>query len=51
VNGFEAHLLIGVSGQGLPVISQPESERPLGKARLTPVDNAPTAAAYWTDRG
>jgi hypothetical protein len=51
VNGFEAHLLIGVSGQGLPVISQPESERPLGQARLTPVDNAPTAAAYWTDRG
>jgi hypothetical protein len=52
VNGFEAHLLIGVSGEGLPVISQPESERPIGLARLTPVDNAPTAqAAYWTNRG
>lgn len=33
LNEFEAHLLIGKSGEGLPVISQPPSERPIGKAR------------------
>lgn len=51
VNGFEAHLLIGVSGQGLPVISQPDNERPLGRARLSPLDNPPASSPYWTDRG
>lgn len=33
LNEFEAHLLIGQSGQGLPVITQPRDERPIGKAR------------------
>lgn len=33
LNEFEAHLLIGQAGQGLPVISQPRDERPIGKAR------------------
>jgi hypothetical protein len=33
LNEFEAHLLIGQAGQGLPVISQPRAERPIGKAR------------------
>lgn len=33
LNEFEAHLLIGQAGQGLPVISQPHAERPIGKAR------------------
>jgi hypothetical protein len=51
VNGFEAHLLIGVSGEGLPVISQPESERPLGRARTSPLDSPPATSNYWTDRG
>lgn len=52
VNGFEAHLLIGVSGQGLPVIEQPMSERPLGKARASQLDSASVSAStYWTDRG
>lgn len=34
VNGFDAHNLIGVAGQGLPVIDQPQEERPLGLARI-----------------
>lgn len=33
LNEFEAHLLRGRGGEGLPVISQPRSERPIGKAR------------------
>ncbi|HWH31139.1 MAG TPA: hypothetical protein VNU01_00555, partial [Egibacteraceae bacterium] len=33
LNEFEAHLLRGQAGEGLPVISQPRSERPIGKAR------------------
>jgi hypothetical protein len=51
VNGFEAHLLIGVSGQGLPVISQPGDERPLGRARTSPIEAPPAPVSYWTDRG
>ncbi len=39
LNGFDAHKLIGVAGQGLPVISQPLVERPIGMARNGP---APT---------
>jgi hypothetical protein len=49
VNGFEAHKLIGVAGQGLPVIDQPQAERPLGLARR----NKPPEQSgfrYWTDR-
>lgn len=33
LNEFEAHLLRGQGGEGLPVISQPRSERPIGMAR------------------
>jgi hypothetical protein len=51
VNGFEAHKLIGVAGQGLPVIDQPAAERPIGRARVA------SAAAperpergYWSGR-
>jgi hypothetical protein len=33
-NGFDAHRLIGVGGQGLPVIEQPLAERPIGRARI-----------------
>jgi hypothetical protein len=49
VNGFEAHKLIGVSGQGLPVIDQPLAERPLGLARRNRAPEQP-ASRYWTDR-
>lgn len=34
VNAFHAHLLIGVDGEGLPVVSQPLEERQLGMARV-----------------
>ncbi|HUH06913.1 MAG TPA: hypothetical protein VML96_03800 [Egibacteraceae bacterium] len=33
INEYEVHLLRGVAGQGLPVIPQPHSERPIGRAR------------------
>ena len=33
LNEFEVHLLRGRGGEGLPVISQPRSERPIGMAR------------------
>jgi hypothetical protein len=39
LNGFGVHLLTGVAGQGLPVISQPLAERPVGLAR--PGDSPP----------
>ena len=51
VNGFDAHLLIGEAGQGLPVISQPESERALGRARISSVDDSGESSNYWTERG
>jgi hypothetical protein len=51
LNGFEAHKLIGVAGQGLPVIEQPPAEREIGRARVA------SAAApdrpergYWSGR-
>lgn len=34
-NGFAAHLLTGVAGEGLPVFAQPMEERLLGKARVS----------------
>jgi hypothetical protein len=49
LHGFDTHLLIGVPGQGLPVISQPGPERELGRARVKgalPSGDAP----YWTSR-
>lgn len=52
LNGFETRRLVGVAGQGLPVISQPLPERELGQAR---VGSAPPAAgddggSYWVSR-
>jgi hypothetical protein len=49
LNGFETNRLIGVSGQGLPVISQPVDERPIGKARIAG-EPAPSSNQYWTAR-
>lgn len=51
VNGFEAHKLIGVAGQGLPVIPQPDAERPVGRARVASAA-APEAPSrgYWSGR-
>jgi hypothetical protein len=51
VNGFEAHKLIGVAGQGLPVIDQPLSERPLGLARRSNTPPEELGPQYWTGRG
>jgi hypothetical protein len=51
VNGFEAHKLIGVSGQGLPVIDQPASERPIGLARRSNTPPEEASQRYWTGRG
>jgi hypothetical protein len=36
VNGYAVHKLVGVGGQGLPIIEQPPEERPLGLARVGP---------------
>ncbi len=52
-NGFRVDQLQGVAGQGLPVIRQPVSERPLGMART---DGAlawgsETPPNYWTTQG
>lgn len=33
LNVFETHELVGGSGDGLPIMSQPRSERPIGEAR------------------
>ena len=51
VNGFDAHKLIGVAGQGLPVIDQPMEERPLGLARRSNVAPVELGPQYWTGRG
>lgn len=50
VNGFEAHKLIGVAGQGLPVIPQPDAERPLGRARVASTPPDQPTRGYWTGR-
>lgn len=57
LNGFDIHRLIGVAGQGLPVIPQPLSERPLGQARVasyegpgTDGEEPPDQPDYWTAR-
>ena len=42
-NGYDAHRLIGVAGQGLPVYEQPLAEREIGRAR--PGDAPPPARA------
>ena len=50
VNGFDAHKLIGVAGQGLPVIEQPVEERPVGLARRSQAPMVRAESRYWTDR-
>ena len=51
VNGFDAHKLVGVAGQGLPVIDQPLEERPLGLARRSNTPPVELGPQYWTGRG
>jgi hypothetical protein len=46
---FDPHRLVGTSGQGLPVLSQPGAEREIGRARVegdVPAQEPP----YWADR-
>lgn len=50
LNHFDTHLLIGESGQGLPVISQPLAEREIGRARLTGSPAVDLNATYWIGR-
>ena len=52
LNGFDTHRLIGVPGQGLPVISQPASERELGRARVAgePEQSQQLQGGYWISR-
>ena len=55
MNDFQAYKLIGVGGQGLPVIPQPIAERPIGRARRGALDAEEQRAAaegrsYWTSR-
>lgn len=46
---FDAHLLMGQPGQGLPVRSQPVGERELGRVRISGV--SPDAEpSYWSSR-
>lgn len=46
---FETHRLIGVPGEGLPVISQPDPERELGRARVAGAV-AEEKSTYWAGR-
>lgn len=49
LHGFDVQHLQGQAGQGLPVIPQPESERPIGQARVAgapPQDDR----RYWSSR-
>jgi hypothetical protein len=52
LNHFDAYRLQGVSGQGLPVISQPFPERELGQARVAGVvpDTPEASAGQWVSR-
>ena len=55
MNDFQAYKLIGVGGQGLPVIPQPIAERPIGRARRGALDAeeqrvADEGRSYWTSR-
>lgn len=50
LNHFDIHLLQGVSGQGLPVISQPRSERPVGRARVAGAAPADDSPSPWVGR-
>ncbi|HUF32580.1 MAG TPA: hypothetical protein VMN58_05150 [Acidimicrobiales bacterium] len=49
LNRFDTHFLQGQAGQGLPVISQPESERPVGEARAAGQPSA-QPDGYWSAR-
>jgi hypothetical protein len=49
LNHFDTHRLMGVSGQGLPVISQPPEERDLGRARAAGTVH-PETQSYWSSR-
>ena len=53
VNGFRVDQLMGVAGQGLPVIRQPLAERPVGKARTDGAFDwgSITPPSYWTTQG
>ena len=50
LNHYDAHLLIGVSGQGLPVVSQPLHEREIGRARVAGAPPEDSSGGYWTSR-
>ena len=51
LNHFDTHRLIGVAGEGLPVIHQPDNEKEIGSARIAGVAPvAPGNSAYWTSR-
>ncbi len=52
-NGFRTDQLMGVAGQGLPVIRQPYAERPIGLARIgsAPQPGSVGAPDYWTSIG
>lgn len=49
LNGFDTQFLQGRPGQGLPVIPQPRSERPLGQARVAGALPEPVGS-YWSTR-
>jgi hypothetical protein len=49
INRFDTQFLQGVSGQGLPVISQPLPEREIGRARVKGTPE-PDRSTYWAGR-
>ncbi len=51
LNHFDTHRLMGVPGEGLPVIHQPDSEKAMGQAKIDGVAIAPASfGGYWTGR-
>jgi hypothetical protein len=50
LSGYDTHLLRGVAGEGLPVISQPVGERDLGRARVSGVPVPMDDGSYWVGR-
>ncbi|MEM7274020.1 MAG: hypothetical protein AAF547_13130 [Actinomycetota bacterium] len=53
VNGFRVDQLMGVAGEGLPVIRQPLAERPIGMARTDGALSwgSESPPNYWTAQG
>ncbi len=49
LNDYGTQWLQGVSGQGLPVISQPNAEREIGRARVAGAAEEPFGT-YWSSR-